>query len=389
MNILKIRTLGEFSLSMGDITIRERNARSNKVWALMAYLLQYRGTAFSSQRLIETFWGDGSDSVNPENALRITLHRMRALLDQLWPGAGRELILSQKGSCRWNPEVPLSLDWAEFEDLCTGTADPDRRLDQLLSALALYQGPYLPRQSAELWAVPPATHFSNLFLNASMEAARLLSREDRHPEAVDICRRAAETEPYHEELHCLLMQELAAAGDLRSAAAVYNALSRRLSEEFGILPGEEIRNAYNRLAGTHENRILPMEEVLDHILEPPGQSGAMQCDYEHFKVLCYAKSRSLERTGSVTHVALMHISTQDPGPVMEAFGHTLRTNLRRGDVISRCSGTQYILMLPDADYENSCMVCRRVIAAFRHRYPGTDDRIHYLVQPLTPGIRVP
>ena len=51
MNILKIRTLGEFSLSMGDITIRERNARSNKVWALMAYLLQYRGTAFSSQRL--------------------------------------------------------------------------------------------------------------------------------------------------------------------------------------------------------------------------------------------------------------------------------------------------------------------------------------------------
>ena len=395
MTTIQVQTLGQFSLTAGEVCIRDTDTRSKKIWSLLAYLIQFRGTPFSQQRLMELFWGE--DASNPENALRITLHRLRAQLDRLWPGAGRTLILYRDGSYCWNESVPICLDCETFEYYCRSSAeDPQQRLDQLLSALALYRGDYLPRQASELWAVPLSTHFSNLFLTASVEAAQLLSRQERHREAAALCRTAAISEPYHEGLHILLMQELAADGDTGAATAVYDGLSRRLFDEFGILPGEEIRSVYRSIAGMPEDRALPIEEVLGHIQEPPGKEGAMQCDYDHFKVLCYAQSRALERTGGITHVALLHLSASEKplsrrsrNRIMEWFGQTLQENLRRGDVISRCSTSQYIILLPNANYENSCMVCRRVTAAFRRKHPHVTADIHFLVQPLIPDMQVP
>ena len=71
---------------------------------------------------------------------------------------------------------------------------------------------------------------------------------------------------------------------------------------------------------------------------------------------------------------------------MEQLGQVLRTNLRRGDTISRCSVSQYIIMLPKANYENSCMVCDRLVRAFFRQYPHSPADIHYSVQPLEPAV---
>ena len=49
----------------------------------------------------------------------------------------------------------------------------------------------------------------------------------------------------------------------------------------------------------------------------------------------------------------------------------------------------YLSMLPESNYENSCMVSRRVIGAFTRKHPHVTARINYVVQPLTSGISVP
>jgi len=123
----------------------------------------------------------------------------------------------------------------------------------------------------------------------------------------------------------------------------------------------------------------------------------MQCDYDYFKVLCFAESRAMERSGNATHIALLSLSSGTGKPltkrsmdrIMDQLGQQLRGNLRRGDTISRCSVSQYIIMLPKANYENSCMVCRRVTTAFYKAHPHVTAKINYMVQPLTPGICVP
>ena len=69
---------------------------------------------------------------------------------------------------------------------------------------------------------------------------------------------------------------------------------------------------------------------------------------------------------------------------MEKLPPLLRGNLRRGDVISRCSVSQFVIMLPQANYENSCMVAERLTGAFYRRYPHSSARLRCMVQPLIP-----
>ena len=398
MEHIDIRMLGSFTLQSGDNLISDENNRSRKVWALLAYLICHRGTAVSQKKLIELLWGDDPSSTNPENALRITLHRLRSQLDLLWPGAGKELIVHKNGGYSWNTQASIQVDSDRFEQLCqTQNSSDDRRLDLCLEALSLYRGDFLERQSSESWIIPVTTHFHNLFVMLTLETADLLSRQGRHQEAAHVCRRGITAEPYHEPLYQVLMKELAADGDQKGASAVYENLRKRLFDDFGIRPSEETRAVYREAVHTPGERTLPIDEVLEHLQEPEVIPGAMQCDYDYFKVLCHAESRAMERSGSATHVALLSVTglTGEPLPkrsqerIMTQLGNAVRLNLRRGDTISRCSTTQYIMMLPKANYEDSCMVCRRVINAYHKAYPHTAVRIKFMVQPLTPGICVP
>ncbi len=347
----------------------------------------------SQKQLIDLLYGDDSDSVNPENALRITMHRMRNVLDGLWPGAGKALITYKEGGYCWNG-TGMELDVDRFDALIAAS---EERLPRLLEALGLYQGEFLPRHAGENWVIPISAHYHNRFVEVTLEAARLLMAQQRHSEAAALCRRATEAEPYHEPLYQLLLQALGALGDTKGAAGCYETLRKRLFDDFGIHPNEETRRIYRLAAHCPEDRILPMDQVLSDLREPDSKFGAMVCDYDYFKFLCYTESRTMERSGHATHVALLHLtgSTEVPlskrsqNRIVEQFGEHIRLNLRRGDVIARCSASQYIIMLPRANYENSCMVCRRVIAAFHHAHPKTAVKIQYMVQPLSPGISVP
>ena len=398
MEPIQISMLGEFTLQTENTILRESGNRSRRIFSLLSFLICHRDHPVSQYKLIEQLWGDHTDIANPENTLRILLHRTRSQLDQLYEGAGRECILRKDGSYCWNPEIPVTVDYERFEKLCQKQSqEPEDRLKDLLEALRLYQGEFLARQSSDSWVIPICTHFQNLFLLASQEAAQLLFQRQRYEEAAEVCRRCLGVEPYSEPACQLLMQILAAMNNPKAAAEVYEGLSQRLFEDFGIRPSEETRSVYRNLVHSPGDRTMDMDEVLEHLQEPEAPPGALECDYDYFKMLCFAERRSIERSGAVTHVALLSITGTPVKPlskrsrnrIMEQLGQTLRTNLRRGDVISQCSASQYIILLPKANYENSCMVCRRILAAFQRAHPHVSVRINHLVQPLTPNYCMP
>lgn len=398
MKPLHIKMFGDFTLQTEDHIISDNDNRTKKIWILLAYLVCHRGRMLSQNELIKLLWGDEPASNNPENALRITLHRLRSQLDNLWPAAGHDIILYKDNRYFWNPNIPLQLDIDEFDRLChTLSDDADSELQICLDAIALYRGDFLNKQSSESWVIPISTHFHNMYIDVCMQAIGLLSEKKRHREAIDICKGAISAEPYHEPLHQSLMKEYASINNPNAAAAVYEELSRKLFNDFGIRPSEDTRRIYREAVHSLQDLTIPLDTVLEHLQEPESIPGAMQCDYDYFKVLCYAESRAMERSGNATHVLLISVtdhsgnplSRQSLGRIMNQFGEQIRLNLRRGDVFSRCSISQYIIMLPQANYENSCMVCRRLISAFTRKHPHANVRFNYMVQALSSGISVP
>ncbi|MCI6937105.1 MAG: winged helix-turn-helix domain-containing protein [Clostridiales bacterium] len=391
MEELKIQMLGGFSLKLDDRELQDTDTRSKKVWVLLAYLIIHREQTVTQRTLIDLLWGDEPESTNPENALRITMHRTRTLLEQLSPELGRGLILRRKGGYQWNGGGKV--DSERFEALCRQNAeDPELRLRNLLEAISLYRGDFLPHQSGEVWVVPIASYLHNLFLSAAQEAVELLIQRGRNQEAAGVCRRCLALEPYHEGFCRELMQLLAAAGDRRGAAEAYDRLSKRLFDDFGISPSEQTRTVYRATVHSPENRVLSIDEVMGTIRESDAPSGALQCDYDYFRILCYALSRTMERSGNAAHVVLLDvISTaerelprQSIDRVMGQLSQQIRLSLRRGDVFCQCSISQFAVLLGRANFENSQVICDRILRAFHRAYPYAPVRITYQVRPLSP-----
>lgn len=391
MDELKIQMLGGFSLRLGKRELQDTDTRSKKVWVLLAYLIIHREQTVAQRTLIDLLWGDETDPINPENALRITMHRTRTLLEQLSPELGRGMILRRRGGYQWNGGGEV--DSERFEALCCQKSeDPDLRLRNLMEAISLYRGDYLPRQSGEVWVVSTAAYLHNLFVSAAQEAVELLIQQGRSHEAAGICRRCLVLEPCHEGFCRELMQLLAAAGDRRGAAEVYDRLSKRLFDDFGISPSEETRAVYRAAAYSPEDRVLSIDDVMGNLRESDAPSGALQCDFDYFRILCHALSRTMERSGGAAHVVLLDvISTaeremprQTIDRVMGQLSQQIRLSLRRGDVFCQCSVSQFTVLLSRANFENCQMICDRILRNFRRAYPYVPIRIAYQIRPLSP-----
>lgn len=392
---IDIRMLGGFSLSFENSHIADQDNRSRTVWLLLAYLLCHRTRSVPPEELIDLLYGNDPKGTNPTNALKTALHRVRTLLDQLWPGAGKELILYQEGGYRWNPDVPVVLDIDEFERLSHPTTDDENQeLDSFLAALTLYRGEFLNKLSSEPWALPLTAYFHNQAVQITLKAVPILIRLKRVDEAEALCRSAISMEPYHETLHCQLMRILLEQKRQKEVVTLYEDLSQRLFDEFGVMPSEEILSLYRESVRTTNTRTLPMDMILDRLKETNSASGALVCEYDYFVVLCRSEARSMARDGKAAHIALISVSDADDNELgkrslertMDNLEDQIRTNLRRGDALTRCSVSQFLVMLPHANYEDSCMVCRRIISAFSRRYPHSPAKLRFTVQPLEPNL---
>lgn len=390
---LQVQMLGQFTLRYGDRTISDSDDRSRRVWSLLAYMLYNHGRSFAQEELIRLYWSNSEKSADPGNALKSIFHRIRTALDKLQPGLGRLLIRRKAGRYFWNDAMPLSLDIADFEahfHAAEAAGDVDVRLAEYQAALALYAGDPLPRVTDEIWTIPIVAYYHSLYTRAAAGAIELLEKQERTAEAVALCRRAIHIEPYQEDLYEHLMRGLLRTGDMKGAMSVYEEMSEQLFAHFGVMPSETLRTLYRQATRTVNDRTLTMDEVCSQLEEPAPHGGAMVCEYDFFKILYRAEARSIARNGHSANICLLSVSGKDGemlarrslDPAMNNLQVLVQNNLRRGDVIARCSISQYIILLPQANYENSRMVADRLVSAFYRRYPHSPARLRYTVQPL-------
>ena len=390
---LQVQMLGQFTLRYGDRTISDSDNRSRRVWSLLAYMLYNHGRSFAQEELIHLYWSNGEKSADPGNALKSIFHRIRTALDKLQPGFGRLLIRRKAGRYFWNNVMPLSLDIEDFEahfHAAEAAGDDDVRLAEYQAALALYAGDPLPRMTDEIWTIPIVAYYHSLYTRAAAGAIELLEKQERTAEAVALCRRAIHIEPYQEDLYEHLMRGLLRTGDMKGAMSVYEEMSEQLFAHFGVMPSETLRTLYRQATRTVNDRTLTMDEVCSQLAEPAPHGGAMVCEYDFFKILYRSEVRSIARNGHSANICLLSVSGKDGemlarrslDPAMNNLQVLVQNNLRRGDVIARCSISQYIILLPQANYENSRMVADRLVSAFYRRYPHSPARLRYTVQPL-------
>ena len=400
-SILNIQMLGNFVIRCGENQVDDRSNRMKKVWLLLAYLIFNRNSAATQDNYLSLLQGAGWDeSADPNGRMKAMFYRARTMLNQVDEAAGHNWIIRKNGTYAWNAEIPLTLDVEEFEALCKAAAaadDEGERLSLYQKALELYQGDFLPKLSMEPWVMPIHAYYHQMFLNAVEQTLILLESREKWEESSFLCEKALKIEPYSETLYQNLMRARIALKDRIGARQAYEEMSEVLFSTFGVMPSEESRALYREASREEESFSVPVGTVRDQLKETGAAKGALYCEYDFFKLLYQVQARAILRSGDVIHIALFslhgfrgkELTRRSLDLAMNNLQELIIGNLRQGDVVTRCSISQLIIMLPQANYENSCAVCQRILKAFNRQYPHSPVDIHYSVQPLEPQSAIP
>lgn len=244
--------------------------RSNKTRGLLAYLALEAGRAHARSSLAALFWPETPDQVAAKN-LRLTLHRLRAALDDAAAGMADALLFTPRGQIQLNAAV-LTLDVAQFTAALAQVGahhhtDPAlcpacrQRLEQaaalargeLLAGFGLEDAP--PFEEWLLMQRERLAHQSIVALHMLAAACQALGD---HPRAYLYAARQIELDPFRETAYRQAMAALAASGQRSEALARYQSCVRVLAEELGIEPDAETTALYRRISRGELSQSAPV-----------------------------------------------------------------------------------------------------------------------------------
>lgn len=399
--LLCITSFGGFSISVWNSgeteadapVISDGSGHSNKLWTLIGYLLFSGRDKVPAEDLIEIIWAGNESPANPMNSLRLLVHRARAQLDKLDCYKGSELILSSNGAYSWNKKLLMKLDTDCFELLYRNAADgrASKRLAAMLEAVSLYKGRFLPKLSCQQWTMSLDTYYHSKYTNLCLETVKLLRSLRRYRDIIEICTKAVMLAPYTEQLHTALIEALTAVGSYNEAMAHYKLVTDVLLNDIGIAPSDELKAMYRVLSHNTqamESNITMIREALTN----NKASGAFYCNFELFKQIYELKSRECLRSGEMVQLSLITVSPsrgKNPGirsrnSAMERIDTIIRSSLRKGDVYTRFSVMQYLLLLQSASYENGEMALERIRRNYKKSVSRADYLLQYSLLPLLP-----
>lgn len=388
-----VTMLGGFRIRVDGNVLTDEINRSQKLWNVLCYLIAHRERTVPQSEFIELFWPE-ENSANPTNALKTLLYRVRSLLEPLF-GEGLEPILSQRGAYAWNPAIACEMDVDRFELLCRRAQDTalpaQKRMALYEEAAEMYRGDYLPKLANQMWVVPISAHYHALYLEAVKEYADLLEHAEKFEAMAELCTRASQLDPLDESLHTLIVRALLRQGKDSAALSHYEKATDLLYRNLGVRPSEELRALYREIMDVEERLETNLEVIQANLREAAQRPGAFVCEYGFFKEAYRLEARRSARSGACVHIALVTVSLPDGGvpplgvlnTTMDQLLEVLVHNLRRGDVVSKYSGAQYVVMLPAANFEDSTMVVERIVNAFYRQHRRNFLKLTYRIRELS------
>lgn len=372
--MIKMQIFGGFSLHDQETELNEQMLHSRMLTRVVVYILLHRDRKLTHQELIDVFWQD-EGARNPEGALKNTIYRLRTELKRF---GKTEMILTLPGAYHWNPEVPVEVDCEVFEELAKAARNersPEKRKLLCERAIQLYRRETSPQLATENWMLSKLTYYKILY----METAKLLAKSYEEAEdwnSLEILTRATlEIDSLDEDFYYWLIRSQIGEKNYERAIEYYENGKKIFYEHLGIRNIDRFDELYDEIMRIPENQRTDITSLMRTICEQEPPKGVFECAYPVFRELYRVEARRIRRTGIAEYMLLITLKTTGSGPYPEALiaegmqilQNLLREALRIGDVASRYSRTQYVLLLPTCSYESTLIVAERLEEKFKER----------------------
>ncbi|MCA0133534.1 AfsR/SARP family transcriptional regulator [Winogradskyella alexanderae] len=234
--IIRIQTLGQFNLWRDNDKVDSKQWGRDKTVQLLQYLISNRHRhALHKESIMEHLWEEGDD-----RDFKVALHGVNKVLEPNRPSRTDPSYIIRQGVTY---QLDLDKIWIDVEALekyiIIGNEafgnDMKTSKEAYKSALALYQGVYLPNRIFEDWSSEEREKIQILVLGAYVILAEILLHENPL-ESIRLAQCAIAIDKTWEDAYRLQMQAYLIKGNRPQAIKAYQKCADVLDQEYGIDP---------------------------------------------------------------------------------------------------------------------------------------------------------
>ena len=385
---MEIEMFGGFSMTYDGNRITFARSSNTKFIQLLQLLFFYYHTGISKKKLLDALY-DWEDGGSPNKNRNNVIYRLKKQL----ASAGlpkEECIHLEDGICRWVSSFPVKVDTVRFEEIIktAGQKTESERIELLQEAEELYKGEFLPQYSTELWVIERSQHFKSQYHDIVMELSNWYEDRGKYREELRLLRKAARLYPY-EEWQIRMIDCLIRLKKYKSAYDVYQETSRLYCEDMGVPPGHEMLKRLRQIEYQVVNPIGNFEDIHENFLEKENE-GAYYCLYPSFLDSCRLLARMTERGGQSVFLMLLSLTEnrgkefrdeQKRDGQMELLRDCVKSVLRKGDLFTKYSNSQFLICLVGVKRENCSKVFARLQKNWKEK-EGSRGELNYSVESL-------
>lgn len=381
---LYIQTLGTVRLTLGGRTISLHTSITGKAFQLFL-LLAYTGTRGVTRTVLQDALYDRK-TTDAANALRINASRLRKLLLQSELPAHNYIVVDKNVYYLTEPEYTgdFQVDVVLLEQLwekIQKETEISAKRELLEKACKLYEGEFLPALSGEVWVENLRGRFQEIYFNCVQFLCEILKQQQDYKSLVRVTADAMRLYPT-EEWAKLKMDGFVGLQKYKEAMEAYKDAVKDIFSEQGMAVSDQMWERFKSLNQYIENQSRNLENIKEWLCEKERIPGAYCCSYPGF-IDCYRmEARAAER--KKRHGMLMICTIRDrQGAViteaeklqeyMDKLDQCVCVTLRRGDIYTRYSRDQILILVNDLKPEKAVSVENRIIGAFRKEAQGKAE----------------
>ncbi|MDK2982088.1 MAG: hypothetical protein PWQ55_2435 [Chloroflexota bacterium] len=235
-----IKAFGKAEVSIGTQTLAVSDWKTQTSRDLFFMFLAHP-EGLTKEEVGLVFWPDSS-SAELKLRFKNAIYRMRHAI-------GSEAVLFQDNIYQFNRAIDYEYDVQNFIAAIARAKDErnaDKKKADLIIAVELYNGPYLPEIS-EIWVMADRQKYLEMYLKAVDDLTSLCIDNKEYEEGIAYSQQALKEDICNEELHRKLMEVYAALGNKAALSKQYEICCKVLKSELGAQPSPQTSDLYKQL----------------------------------------------------------------------------------------------------------------------------------------------
>ena len=388
---IRIHLCGNFCICSENERLDVKDI-SSQLCSLIAFLAVHQGAPCTAESIIEALFPN--ETRNPQSALKNQVYRCRKFLVDKNIPAAKELILTMKGGYYLNNDILIQIDTSEIEAICKMLAESncDRSKEELyLRLLDLYTGNFLSNLSYQDWVDPFSRHYHNLFFTQIYRYLEQLSENNQYQQLLEIAKRLSFIDKYEERVHYYIIKGLYKSQDSSTAISYYKQISTMFYNDLGVELSEYIRVLYDQIAISSKVHHFNINSLRKELTDNAAiHTDPFYCEFGVLKQIFQYQTRVFERTGQpmLLGIITINISTTAKSNkelrvrAITQLLESLRLSLRKGDLYSRCSSNQYVILLPNVLNTINMTAMKRIEKHFHLNFNSKYVTITFEMDPI-------